>query len=84
MDKATSSRTWLCGFGFAMLLLGGILPVKSVVYYLLLIIGSVSLVFYFFTYMQGKGYNKWLGLLVLLGPLGIIIMVLLPHNKKRV
>ncbi len=45
----------------------------------------ISCKVYFLTvpYAEGKGHNKWVGLVGVLGILGLIVLVVLPDQRKE-
>lgn len=75
------------GLGFVLQLAGFFLPEISPISIeigLALILGGlIAFVWGGMHYAQGKGYSKSLGLLAIVGILGFIVLILLPHRELK-
>ena len=75
------------GLGFVLQLAGFFLPEISPIFIeigLALILGGlIAFVWGGMHYAQGKGYSKQLGLLAILGILGLVVLILLPHRELK-
>ncbi len=75
------------GLGFVLQLAGFFLPeISSVpieIGLALLLAGVPAFVWGGMHYAQGKGYSKSFGLLAIVGILGLIVLILLPHQESE-
>lgn len=74
------------GIGILLEILGRVLitsyPSLSIPGAVLILVGAVFFIWGCMNYAEGKGYNKFLGLLGLLSCLGLIILIVLPDKHK--
>ena len=75
------------GLGFVLQLAGFFLPeIAQVPFGIgleLVLAGLPAFVWGGMHYAQGKGYSKSLGLLAIVGILGFIVLILLPHRELK-
>ena len=75
------------GLGFVLQLAGIFLPEIAQVSFdtslALILAGIPAFVWGGMHYAQGKGYSRSLGLLAILGVLGLIVLILLPHRESE-
>ena len=76
------------GLGFVLQLAGlflpGIMQIRFEVSLALLLAGLPAFVWGGMHYAQGKGHPRSLGLLAVLGILGLIVLILLPHRELEI
>ena len=75
------------GLGFVLQLAGFFLPEIAQVHFeislALILAGLAAFVWGGMHYAQGKGHSRSLGFLAILGVLGLIVLVLLPHRESE-
>jgi hypothetical protein len=85
-EKQAATNTGV-GVGIILQVFGRILQIQRDDMFVpglaLILLGLVVFAWGCMNYMEGKGHNKWLGLIGLLTILGLVILVLFPDHHRE-